>query len=121
MAITAFEFDQVNIVDKETGVKIVDIHISIENIMLSRSFHFIGEGTVVEYDREYFECEPTQIIFNYIENGEKVEKVIPWQTEWMQNTFYVALACESQRFEITNSMIKACETIGPFRLIGFNE
>jgi hypothetical protein len=100
---------------RKTGETVTTFQILMKNVCHTREFINVGEGTVVEFDREYFDGGIKNLVYT-TKSGEHVIECDP--TEIPTNLFLIELQRESMRFDITSEMIEESKTTGPFIIEG---
>jgi hypothetical protein len=99
-----------------TGEEIVKFHVLLENICHTREFISCGEGTIIEYDREYLDGSLGTIIYV---TSDGVHHELQFSKDEVKNSlFLLGLINENKRFDITNEMINESIDKGPFLIKG---
>ena len=73
----------------------------------------------MEFDREYFDGYPTEIIYTITLKGKKVEKVYKFKKKDLEGGLLEKFFCiEKYKYEIRNEDIDFSKKVGPFLIQG---
>ena len=82
----------------------------------TREYIHCGEGTVIEYDREYMSGELTSIIYHT--SDKQCHEIVITKEDVDHNLFLFSLRNEVKKFDITSQMIEDSKKSGPFLIEG---
>jgi len=108
--------NDVKLICKKNGIEVRSFQI-VQTETFSKDYFSIGEGTVVEYDREYLYGQLDSELHYRLINGQSETYKIKESDEKLE--FFKQLQnVEKTRFNITDLMIKECKEYGPFIITG---
>jgi hypothetical protein len=110
----------IKLIDKETGQEIKKFSVVNKHYCMRRDFINPGEGTLVEYDREYFDGSPIELIYSIIIKGRNVDKVYKIKRSDIESGGFIFDLCciERFKFNIRQHDIDVSKKSGPFLIQG---
>lgn len=100
----------VKFIDRKTGLEVKHFSITV-NPVFRRDFVNVGEGTIVEYDREYFDGEITGLYYNTSDGKDHTYKITKKDRN---DLWYLMLLNERMKTDIRKDVFEESKTKGPF-------
>ena len=112
----------IKLIDKKSGEEIIKFSVCIQDETYRRDFTNVN-GTIVEYDKEYFSGLIACILYK-LKSGKEMHWDLPYDnkhtfTERFRHSFVIELMRHCNRFDITVEMIeKSQHEDCPFLIVG---
>ena len=108
----------VKITDKKTGQEIKHFSVSCDNYCMRRDFINVGEGSIVEFDREYQDGEPTILFYDIMVKGKVIHKSYKFKKKDLEGLFEKMFCIEKYKYDIETWDISVSREVGPLLIEG---
>jgi len=107
----------IKLICKDTGKEVTRFSVINRDVGFSRHMASIGEGTVIEFDREYVCGGPIEVYYEI--KGSDKEFLYKIDRQAIEDSSFVAALCsENMKFDVTPKMILESRSSGPFIIEG---